>query len=69
MILDFPIAKRPTNPDADEIAGQLIWFADLRDIIASGDNDLAIETIDAAVKLLRRKDYDDKGNSKSYLRC
>lgn len=39
----------------DEIRNQILWFEALRDCIEDGETETALETIDAAVKLLKKK--------------
>lgn len=52
------VAKNPTMSDDDERRGQILFFEALRDSIKDGELDSAIESIDAAIKLLRREKRD-----------
>ena len=38
----------------DEIENQILWFEALEDCIRDGEIDVALETIAAAIKLLRK---------------
>lgn len=39
----------------DEIRNQILWFEALEDCIKDGEIDIALETISAAIKLLKKK--------------
>jgi len=39
----------------DEIENQILWFEALEDCIKDGEIDVALETIAAAVKMLKKK--------------
>lgn len=39
----------------EETQNQILWFEALRDCIEDGETEVALETIDAAVKMLKKK--------------
>ena len=55
-VAQFPTAKNPANPDADEIDAQIEWLTDFRNRILAGmPEDDILTKLGAAIVVLKKQ--------------